>query len=64
MKQLKRNIAITFGVVVVVFSIPVILSIWGIIDWEIGARSAQTLAVIFVSLWIASVITNNLSKDK
>lgn len=64
MKKLKKNIAITFGVVVVVFAIPIVLSIWEVIDPEIGAKSAWTLGVLFICLWIVAVITNNLNKGK
>jgi uncharacterized membrane protein len=64
MKKIKKNIAITFGVVVVVFAIPIILSIWQVIDPEFGVKSAWTLLVVFLCLWIVAVITNNLNKGK
>lgn len=64
MKKFKEKIAITFGAAVVILAIPMILSIWDIIDPEIGAKSFQTLGIIFLCLFIVLLIVNNLNKGK
>ncbi len=62
MKKAHNVVSIIFWTLTAIFATLMILTIWGVIDEDFGAKVFGTYAVLFFSLIVTGYVIRQLSK--